>query len=187
MNELIQWDQQAFLAINNGWASPVLDLLLPPARNMYVWAPLYIFFVAWFSLNFGKKGWQVIGLIILTFALTDILSSHLIKPWIGRLRPCNDAGMQQYVRLLVGCGGGNSFTSSHAANHFGFALFVGLVTRPYFRGILTILLTWAGTIALAQVYVGVHYPLDIVGGSMLGCISASVVYMLYKSKFKLPQ
>lgn len=174
------------MAINNGWANPWLDLLLPPARNMYLWAPLYLFFIAWFSLNFGKKGWLVVGLVLLTFALTDVTSSHIIKPYIGRIRPCNDTELQQYVRLLVGCGGGKSFTSSHAANHFGFAVFVGLVARPYYRWLLGGLVCWAGTIALAQVYVGVHYPLDVVGGSLIGCLSATGVYLLYESKFKLP-
>jgi membrane-associated phospholipid phosphatase len=185
MNQLLQLDQELFLWINRGWTHPWLDATLPLARNMYFWAPLYLFFIAWLSINFGKKGWMVVFLVLVTFAWTDFASSSLIKPMVGRLRPCNDPNLAEYVRLLVGCGGGKSFTSSHAANHFGVALFLGQVFRPFFKPALLLLLLWAGTISLAQVYVGVHYPLDVSVGALLGVSIGAVSFRLYQKHFNL--
>jgi len=185
MNQLLQLDQELFLLINQRLAHPWLDTWLPVTRNMFFWAPLYLFFIAWLTLNFGKKGWIVVALVLITFAFTDLVSSSVIKPWVGRLRPCNDPDFAEYVRLLVKCGGGKSFTSSHATNHFGLASFLGLVFKPFFKPALFLLLFWAGTISLAQVYVGVHYPLDVVGGALLGCSIGYLIGIFYKRYFKL--
>jgi undecaprenyl-diphosphatase len=185
MNQLLQLDQELFLLINRSLAHPLLDALLPATRNMWLWAPLYLFFIAWLSINFGKKGWIVVGLVLLTFACTDLISSSLIKPLVGRLRPCSDPDLADYVRLLVKCGGGKSFTSSHATNHFGLAMFLGLVLKPFFKPALFLLLLWAGTISLAQVYVGVHYPLDVIAGALLGSSIGFLISIFYKRYFKL--
>ncbi len=168
MNQLLQFDQDLFFIINRGWANGWFDAVLPWFRNMYFWAPLYVFLAAWLVVNFGKKGWITIGWILLTFAFTDMLSSSLIKPYFERLRPCNDTLLTDYVRLLVRCGGGFSFTSSHATNHFGFAVITANLLRPYFRWMMPLMLLWAAFISLAQVYVGVHYPLDISVGALIG-------------------
>jgi undecaprenyl-diphosphatase len=185
MNQLLQLDQELFLLINRGLAHPLLDALLPATRNMWLWAPLYLFFIAWLSINFGKKGWIVVGLVLLTFACTDMISSSFIKPLVDRLRPCNDPDLAEYVRLLVKCGGGKSFTSSHATNHFGLAMFLGVVLKPFFKPALFLLLLWAGTISLAQVYVGVHYPLDVIAGALLGSSIGFLISIFYKRYFKL--
>ena len=185
MEQLIAIDEQVLYWINRGLANAWMDAWLPSTRNMFFWAPLYVFLIALFALNFGKKGWWVIGLVLLTFACTDLLSSSIIKPWVGRLRPCNDEEIRQWVRLLVPCGSGNSFTSSHATNHFGVALFLGLVLRPFFKPALLLFVMWAGTISLAQVYVGVHYPLDVLAGACLGSFVGWSVWRLYLIKWKL--
>lgn len=187
MSKIIQWDVEAFRFINQDMANTWLDLIMPIVRNMYVWAPLYIFLIVWFTWHFGKKGWMVIALVLITFALTDGLSSHLIKPLIGRLRPCQEPGLAEHIRLLVHCGSGKSFTSSHATNHFGLAMFIGLVLRPFFKPALLTFLLWAGTISVAQVYVGVHYPIDITGGALLGSAVGWSVFMIYKRYFNLDQ
>lgn len=185
MNQLLQFDQDLFFIINRGWANPLFDLVLPWFRNMYFWAPLYIFLAAYLVVNFGKKGWVAVGWILLTFAFTDMVSSSLIKPWVERVRPCNDALLVDYVRLLVKCGGGFSFTSSHATNHFGFAVITASLLRPYFRWLMPVLLLWAAVISLSQVYVGVHYPVDITMGALLGTAIALIMAFLYHKLFKL--
>lgn len=185
MEQLIALDQQLLYVINRLMANPWLDTWLPMTRNMFFWAPLYVFLIAFFALNYGWKGWIIIGLVLFTFACTDMLSSSLIKPLIGRLRPCNDEDVKQWVRLLVNCGGGKSFTSSHAANHFGVAIFLGLVLKPIFKPAIWLFIFWAGTISLAQVYVGVHYPFDILGGAFLGSTTGWLVWRFYHNKFSL--
>ena len=100
-----------------------------------------------------------------------------------RLRPCADPEMEFKVRLLLNyCSGGYSFTSSHATNHFGFAMFVTQTLKPYITKYRWILFVWAGTIAYGQVYVGVHYPLDIVVGAFLGCGIGYMVASFYNRR-----
>lgn len=185
MEDLLQFDKAAFFWINRDCVNPFFDAILPLTRNMFFWAPLYVFLIAFFLLNFGKRGWWMLGLVVLTFACTDFLSSSLIKPWVGRLRPCNDEELRAWVRLLVQCGGGKSFTSSHATNHFGFGVLVGLMLRPYFRWALYVFVLWAGTISLAQVYVGVHYPLDVVAGGLVGSSIAWLMWQLFRKKWEV--
>lgn len=179
MNELLQFDQELFFAINQGWASPLLDVVAPWLRNMFFWAPFYLFLGSWYVVRFGTKGWLVVLAVLLTFAVSDMLSSSVIKPLVERLRPCNEPELAEYVRLLVGCGGGFSFTSSHATNHFAFALFNGLVLFRFWKPALPYLLVWASAISLSQVYVGVHYPLDILGGAILGSSIGLVGALLF--------
>lgn len=185
MNELIALDHQLFFALNRGLANPVLDVVMPWLRNMYFWAPLYIFFIGWLTVNFGKRGWLAVGWILLTFACTDMMSSSVIKPALERLRPCNDPELASYVRLLVKCGGGFSFTSSHATNHFGFAVISAAIFRPYWRWIWPVMLIWAASISLAQVYVGVHFPLDISAGALLGSSIGGLMAWVYVRYLKL--
>lgn len=185
MEQLLALDKEVFFWVNRGLVNPVFDHFLPIARNMFFWAPLYLFLIVFFALNFGKRGWWIIVGVLLTFACTDLMSSSIIKPWVGRLRPCNDEEVRQWVRLLVSCGGGKSFTSSHAANHFGLGLFVGLALKPYFRWAPFLFVIWAGTISLAQVYVGVHYPFDILGGALLGSTIAWSMWQLFRKKWEV--
>ena len=104
----------------------------------------------------------------LTFGCTDFISSSLIKPTVQRLRPCNDPEIKSDVKNLVDCGSGYSFPSSHASNHFGLAVFLIVLFFSKWKLILPIGLLWAASISFAQVYVGVHYPIDILAGAMLG-------------------
>ena len=167
-------DQQIFNFINQTCANSLLDWLAPMWREKWFWLPFYIFLAGFFTLNFGKKGWLTVVALILTVGLVDQVSSELLKKNVCRLRPCNDPSFKKEVILrLPDCGGGYSFPSSHAANHFAAAMFLGLVFGKIFdlkiaRRVKMGLFFWAGSVAILQVYVGVHYPLDIFCGGMLG-------------------
>jgi membrane-associated phospholipid phosphatase len=104
----------------------------------------------------------------------------VIKPTIQRVRPCNQVDMQKTVVLRVHCGGGYSFTSSHATNHFALAVFLIFAIGRHFRRIAIPLLLWAASIAYGQVYVGVHFPLDILGGALLGTMIGGFIGILYR-------
>jgi len=185
MNSLIQYDIALFSRINGQWHTPFLDWLFPLLRNQFFWSPLYLFFVVFMLMNFGKKGLYWIAFFLVTFAIGDILSSHIIKPAVGRLRPCNDPLLADTVRSVIRCGSGKSFTSSHATNHFAMAvfcfqtfLFSSLVWRWLF-------IFWALVVVYAQVYVGVHYPLDIIGGGLLGTAIGLVTSRIFNAKVQL--
>ncbi len=169
--KLLEWDKTLFLYINGQWTNSLLDTVMPWLRNANNWIPLYVIILSYLFYNWGKMAWKWVVLVALNVALTDQISSHIFKPFFQRLRPCADPNMFQKVRLLLDhCSGGFSFTSSHAANHFGVAFFIVITLSPLFKNYRYFFLIWAALIAYAQVYVGVHYPLDILVGSIIGCV-----------------
>lgn len=165
---LLHWDAAFFQFINSSLSNPILDALLPLFREKWFWMPVYLFVAAFALLNYKKRGWFIMLGLILSVGLADYTSSTLVKKNVQRLRPCNDPEMFQKLELKVPCGGGYSFTSSHAANHFAAAIFLIGVFGGLARWVRPVALLWAGLIGFAQVYVGVHYPGDILGGAALG-------------------
>ena len=168
LEQLIQFDQNLFFTINHGLSNSFFDWLMPALRNRFFWTPLYLFIIIFSIRTYGKQGWIMILFLGLTFGCTDFISSSLIKPTVQRLRPCNDPEIKSDVKNLIDCGSGYSFPSSHASNHFGLAVFLIVMFFSKWKLILPIGLLWAASISFAQVYVGVHYPVDILAGAMLG-------------------
>ncbi|RYD82879.1 MAG: phosphatase PAP2 family protein [Sphingobacteriales bacterium] len=185
MEQLLYWDQVLFHAINSGLANPFFDWLMPLFRNQFIWLPVYIFFAGFFVYNFPPKGFYILLFGLLTFLLSDQLSSHIIKPLVERLRPCNDPFFSQFVRSLIPCGSGFSFPSSHATNHFAFSVFLISIIPFRMRWVLPFALFWAFGVAFAQVYVGIHYPIDVIFGAFLGSLIGMSVSSLCKSVLNL--
>ena len=178
---IINWDIQGFEAINTGLSSDFLDAFLPWMREPLFWIPLYVFIVAFIFFNFGKRGIWFVLFITLTVSNSDVVSSRLIKKQVERLRPCNDENVAVIKR--VRCGSGYSFTSSHATNHFAIASFMASTLGLYFKRYRGGLWVWAAIISLAQVYVGVHYPLDILGGALLGTLIGQFWALLFRKYY----
>lgn len=180
LDGLIAQDKAFFKTINAGWTHPILDAIMPWVRNASNWYPFYAILLGYVFFKWGKKAWKWILLVIVNISLTDQISSNIFKPYFHRLRPCADASMSQHLRLLLDhCSGGFSFTSSHAANHFGIAMFVVMSMSPLFKNYRYLFFVWAALIAYAQVYVGVHYPLDVFAGSIIGLIVGYLNGLLY--------
>ncbi len=184
--KLIQWDQSVFMKINGDWTNPFFDAVMPVLRNSLTWAPLYLFVLLLVLLNFKVKGvwWAVFFLS--TVALTDMIGTNVFKHAFERLRPCSDPDFASHVRLLLKqCAGGFSFTSNHAANHFGMATFFFITFRHLLKNRAVIALLWAAAICYAQVYVGVHYPLDVLVGALLGIAFGITTGTLFNKRFGL--
>lgn len=177
------WDKRVFIQLNSEWTNPVFDWLLPYFRDPVFWAPLYLLMVSFMLLNFGRKGlWWAIAFLC-TVALTDVVGHRVFKEGFERLRPCRDPFFSEHVRLLVKhCSGGFSFVSNHAANHFGIATFVGLTLYPTFKRWIYLFYGWAFFVAYAQIYVGVHYPTDILGGAVLGVLAGLLTANIFINK-----
>ena len=181
---LEQWDQSLFVRINNDWTNPLFDSLMPFMRSSNHWLPLYLFLLVFVILNFGNRGMWWFIFFICTVALTDMTGTYLFKHNIQRLRPCNDPEMIMQVRLLLKkCAGGYGFISNHAANHFGMATFFFLTFRKIIPKIAWIGFAWAALVAYSQVYVGVHYPLDVVSGAVLGLLLGNLTAYVYNKRF----
>lgn len=181
---IIQWDQSLFKKINSDWANPLFDAIMPFLRNSYHWLPLYIFIIVFVLLNFKTKGAWWIVFFLCTVALTDMTGTYVFKHNFNRLRPCTDPDFYMQVRLVLNkCAGGSSFTSNHAANHFGMTTFFFITFRHLLKkwGIAAII--WAASIAYAQVYVGVHYPLDVLAGGLIGIVMGITTGALFNKRF----
>jgi membrane-associated phospholipid phosphatase len=184
---LFDWDKKLFFLINHGSANHFFDAVLPWARNANTWLPLYLFIIAFATINFGKKGWWWVLFAAATVALCNYISSDLIKENIWRSRPCRDEIIGSQVRFIVEyCPMSSSFTSSHAANHFGMAAFIYFSGRRVVSKWLALFFVWAIIIIYAQVYVGVHYPLDVLAGSIVGTGTGYVIASIYSKRFGLP-
>jgi len=175
------FDQSLFVYINQVATHPLTDTLMPFFRESTLWIPFYLFLIVFVFVNFGKKGWVWLLFAFITVLLTDQFSSSIIKNWVQRPRPCADPLLYGQVRLLLDhCSGGYSFTSSHATNHFGVATFLFVTLGRYFGNWKYLLFIWAALICYAQVYVGVHYPLDVVFGALLGFLIGHFVCWAYQ-------
>jgi undecaprenyl-diphosphatase len=165
---LRNFDLHWFFAINNGLSNDVFDFLMPLIRNKFTWVPLYLFAVFFLLTNYKKDGWRIIAITLLLILASDQLTATVLKPLFSRLRPCHNALIAGKVHLLVDCGAGFSMPSNHAANHFALATYLGLVFFHRTRSMLLVLLLWAALVCVAQIYVGVHYPLDVMVGGIIG-------------------
>ena len=181
VDQLISLDQAAFLAINQGLSNAFFDWLMPILRNPYTWAPLYLFIIIFSIRNYRKTGLLIVLFILITFGIADALSSSVIKKSVQRIRPCNDIEFKDEVTVRVRCGSGYSFTSSHAANHFAISTVLILIFYRRWKHILWLALLWAVCVSFAQVYVGVHYPLDILGGAILGAVIGCLTGLLFRT------
>lgn len=173
-------DQALFHQINGVWHHALLDKILPWTRHSNNWVPLYVILLLWMGYQIGWKTWKWLLFALINVGVTDQVSSSIFKPLFHRLRPCNDPALLGKTRLLLEhCSGGFSFTSSHAANHFGLAMFIFITWGIAPQQFTKYFFIWAAIIAYAQVYVGVHYPMDIVGGTIIGLFSGYVMAKLY--------
>jgi len=181
-------DSTLFYWINAVGGNAVFDFMLPLFREKLFWAPLYLFILTFAFQNFGKRvGIFVVVGLVLAVGLSDFTSSTLIKKNVQRLRPCNEPTLQHTVIQRVTCGSGYSFTSSHAANHFAAAVYLGLIVGAGFGRIRIALLVWAAAVAYSQVYVGVHYPGDVLGGAVVGSALGWWVWLTFRRQGWLPR
>jgi undecaprenyl-diphosphatase len=173
-------DQALFELINGQWTMPFFDVLMPWMRTSEHWFLFYLVLVGYIFYRWGWKAWKWLLAVAITISLTDQVSSFIFKPFIHRLRPCADPAMLTQVKLLIpACPSSFSFTSSHAANHFSLAMFVFMTLQPLFKKYTYLFFVWAGIISYAQIYVGVHYPLDILAGTLIGLIMGYTGARLY--------
>ncbi len=165
-------DTQLFFQVNHCMSNDFFDAIMPAARTKTTWIPLYAVISFLIIKKYKFQAIYVLGFALLTLLIADQLSAHIIKPLVQRPRPCNDAEIGAMVHNLIDCGSGYSFVSSHATNHFGLASYFILVfSRPSNRFYVVLgFVFWACLISFAQVYVGVHYPFDVVVGGILGAL-----------------
>ena len=183
LEKLLEFDRWLLLKINNTWSNSFFDSIFPFWRHSDTWLPLYLFLFLFMIMNFGWRSLPWMLLLGITAGICDQVSSSFVKEFFGRVRPCRDEDLVNSLRLLLNrCPSSGSFTSSHAVNHFGAAMFIYITMRDVFKKAGLLFFAWAGSICYGQVYVGVHYPLDVIGGALLGCVLGYIMALIFNNQ-----
>lgn len=177
-NWLLQLDKKLlfFINLNN---NQTFDYIFWYVSQWYTWIPFYLFIVLW-SIKKEKKN-NIIFLALLFFGIgiADIVSTQLFKELFHRLRPCHTPEIKDFIHLVSGkCGGTYGFVSSHAANFFTIATFTSFVFKNKLYTIISFLI--ATFVIYSRIYLGVHFPADVLCGGLLGFSIGFSIYFLYK-------
>jgi membrane-associated phospholipid phosphatase len=177
-------DRIVLLLINHDSDSVFLDPLMLALRDPITWIPVYVVLLWYVIKLLGQGSIPFVILSILVVSITDIGCYRVLKPFFERVRPCNDPELLGLLRILVDCGGSYSFPSNHAANHFSLATFCFLYFKELTSKRWHWLWVWASSIGYAQIYVGKHFPSDIMGGAFVGMLVGILIYK-YKRQITL--
>ena len=162
--------------INLTIACPALDFFFINIADFHIWRwpiAVIIIILLWRG---GAKARSMVLFALLTVAIIDPTAYYLFKPLFARLRPCHEAALT-WIRTIDGCGGKYGFPSSHAANTFGMAMLIG----SFYKSARYYLYPIAILVSLSRIYLGVHYPSDVLGGAVYGILVAMIVIFLARN------
>ncbi len=182
METLLEFDTDLFLWLNqqhSTWLDPVMLWI----SDKKTWIPFYLLLIGLMVWWFKKRVWSVLVAVILTIALADGITSKVMKPYFERPRPSHEQALQGKVHLVNDYRGGTfGFASSHAANTFGLAMILFLFFKNNTKQ-AGWLFVWAAVVSYSRIYLGVHYPLDILVGALVGLLIASFLYTIHQKIF----
>ena len=177
---LIDLDKQLFIFLNS-FHNEFWDNLMVWITGKKSWYPLYGLIISFVFIKFKKERWFIFITIALLISTTEWITSGVAKPFFERLRPCNEPSLSGVIHHITGCGKRFSFFSAHASNTFALATLLFLMLKTIkLKWIGILLIIWSIIISYSRVYVGVHYPLDIVGGMLCGWLLGIAYYKLYQ-------
>lgn len=179
-----EFDRQLFVWLNNA-GFEALDGFMLAVSGTAMWIPWYAFLIyALFKTRNTRDAIISLSWVVVLILLCDQISVHAFKEVFERLRPCHEPLLEGQVRLVkASCGGQFGFVSSHATNTFGLAVFLGGVIKSKFKWLPIVLLIWASLVSYSRIWLGVHYPMDVLGGAMLGTLIARFVLLVANRTF----
>jgi len=179
LDQLLQYDTDLFVYLN-GLGTETWDGFWLVVTNKLTFIPLYAFLL---FLIYKKYGWK--NLLLIMVVITALVTftdqmTNVVKRSVLRFRPCACEDIMDSIRYIAErCSTNRSFFSGHASNSMAAAVFGGLVLRPYFKNAIFLLLFWAAMVAYSRIYVGVHFPLDVISGMAFGAASGFAFYKLF--------
>jgi len=173
IDTLVEIDKKLMVFLNKTISNCIFDILMPIITNQNFLAFIGIILIIYLGCFGGKKGRITLMILLFAAGISDAICAQIIKPWAGRIRPSHE--FIDYINLLVSKGGKWSFPSNHSANSFAFA-----TVLSYFYEKNKIMLFWiASLIAFSRVYVGVHYPMDIFFGGLIGYTISWIILSIW--------
>ncbi|MEZ4803740.1 MAG: phosphatase PAP2 family protein [Gelidibacter sp.] len=178
IDQILQYDTDLFIYLNS-LGTTTWDPFWLAYTSKWNWIPFYALLLYLIFRQIGKKPMLITIVVIALMILVTDQVTNLFKHGFHRLRPCHLAELIDGMRLVrSGCGGKYGFFSGHASNTMAAAIFIGLTLKNRFKYLLYILIVWAFLMAYSRVYIGVHYPLDILCGMVFGALNGFVFYKL---------
>jgi undecaprenyl-diphosphatase len=177
LDSLINIDQKVLIYLNN-LGNPALDVFFLTITKWWYLIPIFGYV---FYLMIKKIGWKQFGLVVLVMGLLILFtdqSTNIVKKSVMRLRPCSEPGVQEFLRSVI-TRQSYSFFSGHASNSMATTVFMFLLLRKYYKKYLLLLFLFPLLFAYSRVYLGLHYPGDILVGYAFGAITGFVFYKLY--------
>ena len=178
METLEQLDKELFLYLND-MQSPFWNTVMVFVSEKLVWIPFYLGLIVYLVWRYRRRSILMLAMVLIAIGLSDFIASGIFKPYFARLRPCHDASLSEFVNIVEGCGGQFGFMSSHAANSFALAVFFNLILSDRYAVFKVVLVVWAVVVSYSRIYLGVHYPGDVIGGALLGSFLAYVCSLGY--------
>ena len=180
---LLHTDTEWLVAINS-WHNSFFDCFFWNISQKWTWIPLYIVMTACLIRKYGKRSIWLLLIAVACVGLADYISSGIIKHWVCRPRPTHEVSLDGILHIVNGYRGGQyGFVSSHAADTFSLTLIFSLIWRDW-RTTLSLML-WVALNCWSRMYLGVHYPGDIIGGLLTGALIAGIAYALLATGYKL--
>ncbi len=176
LNRLLQWDQDTFVYLNS-LGTEKFDAFWVVVTEIKSWIPLFLLFLLLFIIKFPRKKafFQIVLLSLLAFFITFL--TYLVKIWVKRPRPCNDETLNSFIRILK-TPSDYSFFSGHAASSFAITMLTYLLLRERVKW-AWIFFVWPLLFSYSRIYVGVHFPFDILVGALVGSFSALLFHKIY--------
>lgn len=178
IDQLVALDTRIFLYLN-GMHNPFFDQLMWLFSSKFFWVPLYIWFLWMLQREYRKQFWVILVMIFVMILLSDQVC-NLFKNGVMRLRPSNEPSLAGMVHIVKGYTGGSyGFYSAHASNSFAVAVFIVTMLKRQRKYLLPIGLSFALMVSYSRIYLGVHYPLDVLTGILAGSLIAFLITRIY--------
>ncbi|AFK05175.1 phosphoesterase PA-phosphatase related protein [Emticicia oligotrophica DSM 17448] len=182
MIETIKYTEYDWFLWLNGHHNQFFDILMYWVTYRFTWIPLYIYIIYYLFQNTKNRFAINLVFVLLSVGLSDRFTSGFMKPFFHRFRPCHDPAIQNLVHVVGDCGGQFGFASSHASNSFALVMAIYLLAKlnNWSLKLPAFLLFWAIIVSYSRIYVGVHFPTDIVVGAIVGIMITLFTYIFLK-------